>query len=169
MSFCHLHSQTLLFQLFLTLVQMSLWSRDLTHQQEWSPRNWWMQDNKDPCRSTEPQDISSKYMTWDYRTLIKRHDNDNMLNLTSISIPFSPLEIKLNYIKRQMECFIHYNLLCLPGGVDSKKFYAMEDMFPIQVKFKNLSMSLDAKSEWREIAKLLISYHIECISESRCP
>jgi hypothetical protein len=44
--------------------------------------------------------------------------------------------IKLNYSKGNMEWFDYSIPFCPPGGLDSKKIDAMEDMFHIQVKGK---------------------------------
>jgi hypothetical protein len=44
--------------------------------------------------------------------------------------------VKLNYSEENMEWFDCSIPLCLPGGLDSKEFDAMEDMFHIQVKDK---------------------------------
>ncbi len=42
--------------------------------------------------------------------------------------------MKLNYLEGNMEWFDCSIPLCPPGSLDSKEFYAMEDMFYIQVK-----------------------------------
>jgi hypothetical protein len=49
---------------------------------------------------------------------------------------FSKTGIKLNYSQGNMEWFDCSIPLCPPGGLDSKTFDAMEDMFHIQVKDK---------------------------------
>jgi hypothetical protein len=62
-------------------------------------------------------------------------DNDNVKYDIILGTNFlSKTRIKLNYSEGNMEwcdCFIS---LCPPGGLDSKEFDAMEDMFHIQVE-----------------------------------
>jgi hypothetical protein len=46
--------------------------------------------------------------------------------------------IKLNYSEGNMEWFDCFIPLCPPGGLESKEFDTMEDMFHIQVKLRSL-------------------------------
>jgi hypothetical protein len=62
-------------------------------------------------------------------------DNDNIKYNIILGTNFlSKTRIKLNYSERNMEWSDCSISLCPPGGLDSKKLYAMEDMFHIQVK-----------------------------------
>jgi hypothetical protein len=62
-------------------------------------------------------------------------DNNNVKYDTILStICLSKTRIKLNYSEANMEWFDCSISLCPPGGLDSKEFDAMEDMFHIQVK-----------------------------------
>ncbi len=64
-------------------------------------------------------------------------DNDNVKYNIILGTNFlSKTAIKLNYSEGNMEWFDCSIPLCLPGGLDSKEFDAMEDMFHIQVKDK---------------------------------
>ncbi len=60
-------------------------------------------------------------------------DNDNFkYNIILGTNFFSKTGIKLNYSEGNMKWFDFSIPLCLPGGLDSKEFDAMEDMFHIQ-------------------------------------
>jgi hypothetical protein len=62
-------------------------------------------------------------------------DNDNVKYDIILGTNFlSKTGIKQNYSEGNMEWFDCSILLCPPGGLDSKEFDAMEDMFHIQVK-----------------------------------
>jgi hypothetical protein len=62
-------------------------------------------------------------------------DNDNIIYDIILGTHFlSKTGIKLSYPEENMEWFDCSILLCPPGGLDSKEFNAMEDMFHIQVK-----------------------------------
>jgi hypothetical protein len=62
-------------------------------------------------------------------------DNDNVKYNIILGTNFlSKTGIKLNYSDGNIEWFDCSIPLCPPGGLDSKKFGAMEDMFHIQVK-----------------------------------
>ncbi len=64
-------------------------------------------------------------------------DNDNVKYNIILGTNFlSKTGIKLNYSDGNMEWFDCSIPLCPPGGLDSKEFNAMEDMFHIQVKEK---------------------------------
>ncbi len=64
-------------------------------------------------------------------------DNDNIKYDIILGTNFlSKTGIKLNYSEGNMEWFDCSIPLCPPGGLDSNKFDAMEDMFHIQVKDK---------------------------------
>ncbi len=72
--------------------------------------------------------------------------------------------IKLNYSEGNMEWIDCSIPLCPPGGLDSKEFYAMEDMFHIQVKDKIFGEDwlecfateiLDAKYERKAAAEVV--------------
>ncbi len=72
--------------------------------------------------------------------------------------------IKLNYSEGNMEWFDCSIPLCPPGGLDSKEFNAMEDMFHIQVKDKLFGEDwlecfateiLDAKYEKTVVAEVV--------------
>ncbi len=61
--------------------------------------------------------------------------NDNVkYNIILVTNFLSKTGIKLNYSDQNMEWFDSFIPLCPPGGLDSNKFDAMEDMFHIQVK-----------------------------------
>jgi hypothetical protein len=67
-------------------------------------------------------------------------DNDNVkYNIIMGTNFLSNTGVKLNYSEGNMEWFDCSILLCPPGGLDSKEFNAMEDMFHIQVKDKIFS------------------------------
>ncbi len=62
-------------------------------------------------------------------------DHDNVKYDIILGTNFlSKTGIKLNYLERNMEWFDCSIPLCPPGGLDSKEFDAMEDMFHIQVE-----------------------------------
>jgi hypothetical protein len=62
-------------------------------------------------------------------------DNDNVKYNIILGTNFlSKNGIKLNYSEGNMEWFDCSIPLCPPGGLDSKEFNAMEDMFHIQVE-----------------------------------
>ncbi len=64
-------------------------------------------------------------------------DKDNVKYNIILGTNFlSKTGIKLNYSEGNMEWFDCSIPLCQNGGVDSKEFDAMEDMFHIQVKDK---------------------------------
>jgi hypothetical protein len=72
--------------------------------------------------------------------------------------------IKLNYSEGNMEWLDCLVSLCPPGGLDSKEFDAMEDMFHIQVKDKIFSEDwlecfateiLDAKYKKTDLAEVM--------------
>ncbi len=64
-------------------------------------------------------------------------DNDNVKFDIILGTNFlSKTGIKLNYLEGNMEWFDCSIPLCPPGGLDSKGFDTMEDMFHIQVKEK---------------------------------
>jgi hypothetical protein len=64
-------------------------------------------------------------------------DNDNTKYNIILGTNFlSKTGIKLNYSDENMEWFDCSIPLCPPGGLDSKEFNAMEDMFHIQVEDK---------------------------------
>jgi hypothetical protein len=64
-------------------------------------------------------------------------DNDNVKYNIILGINFlSKTGIKLNYSEGNMEWFDCFIPLRPPGGLDSKEFDAMEDMFHIQVEDK---------------------------------
>jgi hypothetical protein len=91
-------------------------------------------------------------------------DNDNV-NYDILGTNFlSKTGIKLNYSKENMEWFDCSIPLCPPGGLDSKKFDAMEDMFHIQVEDEIFSEDwlecfateiLDAKYERTDVAEVV--------------
>ncbi len=67
-------------------------------------------------------------------------DNDNIKYNIILGTNFlSKTGIKLNYSEGNMEWFDCSIPLCLPGGLDSKEFNAMEDLFHIQVEVKLFS------------------------------
>jgi hypothetical protein len=62
-------------------------------------------------------------------------DNDNVKHDSILGTNFlSKTGIKLNYSEGNMEWFDCSIPLCLPGGLDSNEFNAIEDMFHIQVE-----------------------------------
>jgi hypothetical protein len=64
-------------------------------------------------------------------------DNDSIKYYIILGTNFlSKTGIKLNYSDGIMEWFNCSISLCPPGGLDSKEFDAMEDMFHIQVEHK---------------------------------
>jgi hypothetical protein len=64
-------------------------------------------------------------------------DNNNVKYNIILGTNFlSKTGIKLNYSEGNMEWFNCSIPLCPPGGLDSKEFDVMEDMFHIQVKDK---------------------------------
>jgi hypothetical protein len=64
-------------------------------------------------------------------------DNDNVKYDIILGTNFlSKTGIKLNYSEGNMEWFDYSIPLCPPGGLDSKEFDTMEDMFYIQVEDK---------------------------------
>jgi hypothetical protein len=92
-------------------------------------------------------------------------DNDNVKNNIILGINFlSKTVIKLNYSDGNMEWFDCSIPLCLPGGLDSKEFNAMEDMYHIQVEDKFFGEDwlecfateiLDAKYETTDVAEVI--------------
>jgi hypothetical protein len=67
-------------------------------------------------------------------------DNDNVKYNIILGTNFlSKTGIKLNYSDENMAWFDCFIPLCPPGGLDSNKLDAMEDMFHIQVKDKLFS------------------------------
>jgi len=66
-------------------------------------------------------------------------DNNNVKYNIILGTNFlSKTGIKLKYSEGNMEWFDCSIPLCPPGGLDSKEFDAMEDMFHIQVEDKSL-------------------------------
>jgi hypothetical protein len=92
-------------------------------------------------------------------------DNDNVKYDIILGTNFlSKTGIKLNYSEGNMEWFDCSISHCPPGGLDSKEFNAMEDMFQIQVKDKIFGEDwlecfateiLDAKYEKTEVAEVV--------------
>ena len=92
-------------------------------------------------------------------------DNDNVKYNIILGTNFlSKTAIKLNYSEGNMEWFDCSIPLCLPGGLDSKEFDTMEDMFHIQVKDKIFGEDwlecfateiLDAKYEKTDVAEVV--------------
>ncbi len=92
-------------------------------------------------------------------------DNDNVKYYIILGTNFlSKTGIKLNYSEGNMEWFDCSIPLHPPGGLDSKEFNAMEDMFHIQVEDKIFSEDwlecfateiLDAKYEKTEVAEVV--------------
>jgi hypothetical protein len=92
-------------------------------------------------------------------------DNDNIkYNLIQATNFLSKTGIKLNYSEGNMEWFDCSIPLCPPGGLDSKGFNAMEDMFYIQVKDEIFgedwlecfaTVILDAKYERTDVAEVV--------------
>jgi hypothetical protein len=77
------------------------------------------------------------------KVLVFDSNNVNFVIILGTNI-LSKTVTKLNYSEGNMEWFDCSILLCLPGGLDSKEFDAMEDMFHIQVKDKIFG------EDWRE-------------------
>jgi hypothetical protein len=63
-------------------------------------------------------------------------DGNVKFDITLGTYSLSKTGIKLNYSEGNMEWFDCSIPICPPGGLDSNKFNAMEDMFHIQVKDK---------------------------------
>ncbi len=92
-------------------------------------------------------------------------DNDNVKYDIILGTNFlSKAGIKLNYSTGAMEWFDCSIPLRPPGGLDSKEFDAMEDMFHIQVEDELLGQDwlqsfattiLDAKYEWTDVAEVV--------------
>jgi hypothetical protein len=92
-------------------------------------------------------------------------DNDNIKYDVILGTNFlSKTEIKLNYSEGSMEWFDCSIPLCPPGGLDSKEFDAMEDMFHIQVEDEIFGEDwlecfateiLDAKYEKTDVAEVV--------------
>jgi hypothetical protein len=92
-------------------------------------------------------------------------DNDNVKYDIILGTNFlSKTGIKLNYSEGNMEWFDCSIPLCPPGGLDSKEFGAMEDMFHIQVEDKIFGEDwlecfateiLDAKYEKTDVAEVV--------------
>jgi hypothetical protein len=89
-------------------------------------------------------------------------DNNNVKYDIILGTNFlSKTEIKLNYSEGNMKWFDCIIPLCPPGGLDSKEFNAMEDMFHIQVKAKIFGedwlecFALDAKYEKTDAAEVV--------------
>ncbi len=92
-------------------------------------------------------------------------DNNNFkYNIILGTIFFSKTGIKLNYSEGNMEWFDCSIPLCPPGGLDSKEFDAMEDMFHIQVEDEIFNEDwlecfattiLDAKYEKTDVAEVV--------------
>jgi hypothetical protein len=92
-------------------------------------------------------------------------DNDNVKYNIILGTNFlSKTGIKLNYSEGNMKLFDCSIPLCLPGGLDSKEFDTMEDMFHIQVKDKIFGEDwlecfateiLDAKYERTDVAEVV--------------
>jgi hypothetical protein len=92
-------------------------------------------------------------------------DNDNVKYNIILGTNFlSKTGIKLNYSEGNMEWFGCSIPLHPPGGLDSKEFDAMEDMFHIQVEDKIFGEDwlecfateiLDAKYERKDVAEIV--------------
>ncbi len=92
-------------------------------------------------------------------------DNDNVkYDIILGTNFFSKNGIKLNYSEGNMEWFDCSIPLCPPGGLDSNKFDAMEDMFHIQAKGKLFGEDwlecfateiLDAKYERTDVVEVV--------------
>jgi hypothetical protein len=92
-------------------------------------------------------------------------DNDNVKYDIILGTNFlSKTEIKLNFSEENMEWFDCSIPLCPPGGLDSKEFDAMEDMFHIQVEDKIFGEDwlecftteiLDAKYDKTDVAEVV--------------
>ncbi len=92
-------------------------------------------------------------------------DNNNIkYNIILVTNFLSKTGIKPNYSERNMERFDCSIPLCPPGGLDSKEFDTMENMFHIQVKDKIFSEDwlecfateiLDAKYEKTDVAEVV--------------
>jgi hypothetical protein len=95
-------------------------------------------------------------------------DNDNIKYNIILGTNFlSKTGIKLNYSEGNMEWFDCSIPLCPPGGLDSNKFDAMEDMFHIQVEDKLFGEDwlkcfateiLDAKYERTDVAEVMKAF-----------
>jgi hypothetical protein len=92
-------------------------------------------------------------------------DNDNVKYDIILSTNFlSKTGIKLNYSEGNMEWFACSIQFCLPGGLDSKEFNTMKDIFHIQVEDKIFGENwlkcfateiLDAKYERTDLAEVV--------------
>ncbi len=92
-------------------------------------------------------------------------DNNNVKNDIILGTNFlSKTGIKLNYSNGNMEWFDCSIPFCPPGGLDSKEFDAMEDMFHIQVEDEIFGEDwlecfateiLDAKYEKTHVAEIM--------------
>jgi hypothetical protein len=92
-------------------------------------------------------------------------DNDNIKYNIILGTNFlSKTGIKLNYSEGNMEWFDYSIPLCPPGGLGSKKFDAMEDIFYIQVEDEIFGEDwlecfateiLDAKYERTDVAEVM--------------
>ncbi len=92
-------------------------------------------------------------------------ENDNVKYDIILGTNFlSETGIKLNYSEGNMEWFDCSIPLCPPGGLDSKEFDAMEDMFHIQVEDKIFGEDwleyfateiLDAKCDKTDVAEVV--------------
>jgi hypothetical protein len=92
-------------------------------------------------------------------------DNNNVKYNIILGTNFlSKTGIKLNCSEGNMEWFDYSILLCSPGGLDSKEFGAMEDMFHIQVEDKTFGEDwlecfateiLDAKYDKTDVAEVV--------------
>ena len=92
-------------------------------------------------------------------------DNNNIkYNIIPGTNFLSKTGIKLNYSEGNMEWFDCSIPLCPPGGLDSKEFDAMEDMFHIQVEDEIFGEDwlecfateiLDAKYEKTDVAEVV--------------
>jgi hypothetical protein len=92
-------------------------------------------------------------------------DNDNVkYNIILVTNFLSKTGMKLNYSEENMEWCDCSIPLCPPGGLDSKEFDAMEDMFHLQVEDKIFGEDwlecfateiLDAKYEKTDVAEVV--------------
>ncbi len=92
-------------------------------------------------------------------------ENDNIKCNIILGTNFlSKTEIKLSYSEGNMEWFDCSIPFCPPGGLDSKEFDAMEDMFHIQVEDEIFgedwlecfaTETLDAKYEKTDVAEVV--------------
>ncbi len=92
------------------------------------------------------------------------HNDNAKYNIILGTKFLSKTGIKLNYSEGNIEWFDCSISLCPPGGLDSKEFDAMEDMFHIQVKDKIFGEDwlecfateiLDAAHEKTNVAEVL--------------